>query len=112
MILQIVILVCIVVQISDLPNGEYPICLHRTEASLLCHELAHIILHLLLMQSSTFPRLVNIPYLLITRTDPCSHGPRNLFRRTKFNGEVYAASSLVCCWHRENRDWKAMIVDI
>lgn len=63
------------VQIPDLPNGEYPSSLHTTEASLLCHELAHTILHLPLMHSSTLPCLDIVPYLLTTRTDPCVHVP-------------------------------------
>ena len=63
---------------SKLPNGEYPICLQTTEASLLSHELAQIVLHLPLMHSSTFPwfDIVLYVYLLFTtRTAPCWHGP-------------------------------------
>ena len=66
------------VQIPDLPNGEDPVSLQTTEASLLSHELAQIALHLPLMHSSTFPWLDVLVYLFNTRTDPCWHGPSNL----------------------------------
>ena len=66
------------VQIPNLPNGEYPISLQMTEASLLSQELAQIALHLPLTHSSTFPWLDLLVYLFNTRTDPCWHGPSNL----------------------------------
>ena len=65
-------------ELTDLPNGEYPVSLQTTEASLLSQELAQIALHLPLTHTSTFPWLDVLVYPFNTRTDPCWHGPSNL----------------------------------